>query len=307
MPGFFRSTLQTTSTAGAEERLRELYGDVQLGGLGRYGERAIGDSRFSIAEVRLCGEFDVHADVDAVTVAFSTPGYAWRVRRDEGLLDAEPAVFQPDEPMSSRISGDTTVTTVTFDPAALAALAAALYGEVDLRFAGQRPVTAGYGSLWRRLVPVIADGALLENELTRATAYHALAVAALEGFRLSGERASRTSTAESRLHAYRRAARFIDEHLTLPITLADVASAAGVDEAELEAAFRAHSPRGRSPLEQLADARLAAAHRDLVAGDPTRGDTVQAIAEDNGFPHPGRFAEAYRRAYGVSPRSVLER
>lgn len=308
MGGFFRFAREVYSTEVAEERLRDLYGDVRLGGLGGYEESAVGDDRFTIADVRLSGEFQVQADVDTITLAYSTPGYEWRVGREEGTLDREPAVFQPREPMASRIGGATLVTTVSFEPGALSDLATAIYGSsVRPWFAGQRPASAALGAYWMRLVPLIRDGALLENDLSRATAYHVLAVAALDGFRLSGDATLRRQGARTGLDAYRRACRFIDEHLSLPITIADIAAAAGVTEAELVLAFRGHSPQSWGPAEHLRRGRLAAAHLDLVNGDPTRGDEVRVIAARWGFPHPGRFAELYRDVYRTNPRYVLER
>ncbi len=47
------------------------------------------------------------------------------------------------------------------------------------------------------------------------------------------------------------------------------------------------------------------AHEDLVAADPTRGDTVAAIADRWRFRHHGRFAVDYRAHYGVSPSETL--
>lgn len=93
MSGFFRSTLRAETSERAEERLRELYGDVRIGGVGKYEERVLGDERFSVARVTLDGAFDVEATCEGVTFATSTPGYAWRVGRDEGDLSRRPACF----------------------------------------------------------------------------------------------------------------------------------------------------------------------------------------------------------------------
>jgi AraC-like DNA-binding protein len=306
--GFFRSTVQASTAEAAEQRLRDLYGDVSLGGLGGYREHAVGDTRFSIAAVELDGAFDVGAECGGITIAFSTPGYRWRVGREEGDLSAAPVVFQPREPMSSRIEGRTLVTTVNFEVGALAGLAEALYGEpTPIRFDGQQAASRAGGRAWTSLVGLAETAGALDDDLARASAFHALGVTALETFRLAGDRADRSLTAYEGLHAYQRACRFIDDHLSLPITTADIAVAAGVPEAHLDAIFRAHSPSGWSAREQLQRGRLAAAHRDLVAGDPTLGDTVQRIATRWGFPHPGRFAALHRRVYRVPPKHVLDR
>jgi transcriptional regulator GlxA family with amidase domain len=57
----------------------------------------------------------------------------------------------------------------------------------------------------------------------------------------------------------------------------------------------------------LRRARLAGAHADLLAADPTTGDTVAAIAARWGFAQPGRFARHYRSVYGVLPSTTLGR
>jgi transcriptional regulator GlxA family with amidase domain len=47
------------------------------------------------------------------------------------------------------------------------------------------------------------------------------------------------------------------------------------------------------------------AHQDLMAGDPSRGDTVAGIAARWGFLHAGRFSIGYRATYGRSPSRTL--
>lgn len=94
---------------------------------------------------------------------------------------------------------------------------------------------------------------------------------------------------------------FIAAHLDQPITLEDVAGAAGISPRGLQLAFRAH--RGTTPLGFWREARLARAHADLLAAPP--GTTVTAVALRWGFTHFGRFAELYRARYGLSPRDTL--
>jgi AraC-like DNA-binding protein len=52
-----------------------------------------------------------------------------------------------------------------------------------------------------------------------------------------------------------------------------------------------------TPTEYLRRTRLERAHRDLLDGE----DSVTGIALRWGFPHLSRFADAYRRQYGVLP------
>jgi transcriptional regulator GlxA family with amidase domain len=145
-----------------------------------------------------------------------------------------------------------------------------------------------------------------ESELIAGSAYRWIATCVLELFRLHGDRTTRTATAAALLAGYRRAIRFIDDYASLPITVDDIAEAAGLPTRQLDAAFRWHSPTGGNIRDELRRARLDAAHRDLLAGDPTRGDTVRDIALRWGF-RPGTFAQEYRNQFGRNPRWVLDR
>jgi AraC-like DNA-binding protein len=100
----------------------------------------------------------------------------------------------------------------------------------------------------------------------------------------------------------RRAVAFLEEHAHDDIGLAEIATAAGVTPRAVQFAFRRHLDT--TPTAYLRKVRLHRAHDDLVAGDPTR-DSVAATAERWGFGNPGRFAAAYRDAFGCSPRETL--
>lgn len=308
MDGFFRSTMRAASASDAEKRLRELYGDVALGGLGAYRETSAGDARFALSQVLLDGSFEVDADTRVVTIAFSTPGYRWRSGDEDGDLSTAPALFQPGRRMSSRLTGRVGVTTATFDVGALTAHAEATYGErVRLDFDGARAATPDLGRAWTETVQTVLSARLLENDLTRAHAYRALAMMALEAFRLRADRESSSLTARGALTAYRRATTFIDDHLGLPISEADIAAAAGVSVADLRVAFAAQSTAGWTPVRHLRQARLAAVHLDLLDGSTTRGDRVTDIAARWGFTSSEKFNRWYREAFGTTPGSTLAR
>ncbi|MGQ1838629.1 helix-turn-helix domain-containing protein [Kocuria turfanensis] len=101
----------------------------------------------------------------------------------------------------------------------------------------------------------------------------------------------------------RRAAHYIDEHLGEPIDLAHLAAAARLPAHQLVLAFRQHL--GSTPGGYLRTARLDAAHHELLAADPARGDTVAAIAHRCGFPNLSRFTTDYRTQYGSTPTQTL--
>ncbi|MFJ6054695.1 helix-turn-helix transcriptional regulator [Streptomyces sp. NPDC092307] len=101
----------------------------------------------------------------------------------------------------------------------------------------------------------------------------------------------------------RRAVAFIDAHAARPITLADIADAAGVTPRALQYAF--HRTHGISPLAHLRRVRLEHARAELVAADPADGVTVTAVAARWGWAKPGNFSVAYRQAFDVSPSRTL--
>ena len=100
-----------------------------------------------------------------------------------------------------------------------------------------------------------------------------------------------------------RAAEFMEAHAMEPITMADVARAAGITPRTLQLAFRRYYDM--TPREYLRRVRLERAHRDLQAADPTAGATVKAIAARWGFAQPDRFAALYRTRFGVPPSRTL--
>jgi AraC-like DNA-binding protein len=87
------------------------------------------------------------------------------------------------------------------------------------------------------------------------------------------------------------------------MALSEIAAAAHVTPRALQYAFTRHLQT--TPMAYLRRVRLAAAHQDLQAADPRDGDTVTSIAARWGFAHPGRFATAYRNAYGQAPSVTL--
>lgn len=103
--------------------------------------------------------------------------------------------------------------------------------------------------------------------------------------------------------ALRRARAFIESSCDRPISLSDIAAAARTSPRALQYAFVQHLDT--SPMAYLRQVRLERAHRELQAGDASRGDTVEAIARRWGFANPGRFAGEYRRVYGRMPSQTL--
>ena len=101
----------------------------------------------------------------------------------------------------------------------------------------------------------------------------------------------------------RRAVAFIEEHAGEPMTLADIAAAAGVQPRALQTAFGRYFDL--TPMAYLRRVRLERAHRDLQAGDAAAGAGVAEIAARWGFARAGRFAARYQQTYGQTPSHTL--
>lgn len=153
---------------------------------------------------------------------------------------------------------------------------------------------------------VLADPAAANEPLLVSTSSQLLAASVLAAFPNTAET---DPAAQDRLDAHsatlRRAVAYIDDHADQPLTVAGIAAAVHVTIRALQYAFRRHLDT--TPLAYLRRVRLARAHQDLLAADPTGDTTVTAIAARWGFGHPGRFAALYREAYGTSPSHTLRR
>jgi AraC-like DNA-binding protein len=101
----------------------------------------------------------------------------------------------------------------------------------------------------------------------------------------------------------KRAEDYVRSHVDEPITLLDMAQAAGVSPRALQEAFKRF--RGTSPMQYLRDQRLDHVQADLAGR--AQGETVTNIAYKWGFTQLGRFARDYRRRFGEAPSQTLKR
>lgn len=97
---------------------------------------------------------------------------------------------------------------------------------------------------------------------------------------------------------------YVEAHLRDPLTVGDMARAAGISVRTLEDCCR--RMRGKTPEMMLRSMRLHGAHKRLAKALPE--DTVISVAHEYGFTHPGRFSYHYRREFrGESPVETLQR
>ncbi len=187
-------------------------------------------------------------------------------------------------------------------------LAAALGGPSDraLTFQGPLDLTTGPGAALKRLILwLVAETDAGAPPLGPGLMARQIESTVLTGLIEAGchDHAALMARhrAAPRPRHLRLAESFIEAHLDQPITLEEVAAAAGISPRGLQLAFRAH--RGTTPLGFWREARLARAHADLTAATP--GTTVTGVALRWGFSHFGRFSELYRARYGLCPRDTL--
>ena len=179
----------------------------------------------------------------------------------------------------------------------------------DVRFLDTTPVSPSMYRYWRSLMAHVA-GAIAEPEspfvhplLAHDTA-RTIAGAALHVFPNTVlTRQAAPGPGVVMPATIRRAVGFLDDNAHRPVELGEIAAAAGTSARALQYGFRRHLDT--TPMDYLRRVRLDRAHRDLCDADPTRGDTVSAIAARWGFANPGRFATAYRDVYRRSPADTL--
>lgn len=310
----FHGSTVTHDVDTAEEKLQATYSGIQLGadtkatGL-RYAEEVHGEQRFVVARHLFDGELACTAHLPFFTIASAVGGYLWETGGESGSLADGPVLLQPDTTVGAQVS-HADVTAISIGVDSLRATAVAQFGddEVVMRFESAVPVTRRLGERWlavARLAAQTAATEAFENDLIRASVYRQLAVAAIETFALAGDHSARRTTVAARANAFKRAVGYIDDHASLPITVDDIALAAGTTAPELDRAFDMHLPF--SAEEYLRSVRLTAAHRDLVAGETDAHGGVAAIASRWGFGDLGVFECSYRSRFGRTPQETLDR
>lgn len=100
----------------------------------------------------------------------------------------------------------------------------------------------------------------------------------------------------------RKAVKFIEKHLTDPISIKDIANAAGVTPRRLQQSFR--QELNRTPMQYVRFRRLHLSRYWLTQADGF--PTVSEVCENAGFNHMGRFSADYRNLFGEHPNETLK-
>jgi AraC-like DNA-binding protein len=99
----------------------------------------------------------------------------------------------------------------------------------------------------------------------------------------------------------KRAEEFMRANAGTPLTIAQIAQVAGCSVRALQAAFQHF--RRTTPMAALRRIRLEEARAEILRAG--RAETIARIAAGHGFGTPSRFAQLFRRTYGVHPSEVL--
>jgi AraC-like DNA-binding protein len=102
----------------------------------------------------------------------------------------------------------------------------------------------------------------------------------------------------------RAAVDYIHAHAHQPLTVGDIAAAAGLSIRGLQEAFQRIFDQ--SPLTYVREVRLTRVHHELLALNPGTG-RISDVARSWGFGHMGRFSGAYVQRFGEYPRQTLRR
>lgn len=142
--------------------------------------------------------------------------------------------------------------------------------------------------------PGLLDGALIQKQYVRT-----LVAGLLTAQPHNYSDALQHGHAPLRPRTLRRAQEYVHANFAAPITVTDMALAAGSSVRRMQEAFAEHLDT--SPMTYLRDVRLDHVRRLLAAG---RG-TVTDVAQECGFSHLGRFSAAYRERFGELPSQTL--
>jgi len=166
--------------------------------------------------------------------------------------------------------------------------------------------TRGAGATIRRMSDFLFaelehSDTLLTNEIAIRSFEENLALCLLLGLPHSySERLGRQKAAAAP-GSVRRAEEFMRANAGMPLTITEIAVAAGCGVRALQIAF--HSFRGTTPMQVLQQARLEQARTEMLR--PGQTQSLARIAAEYGFSSPTRFAQSFRRKYGVYPSELL--
>lgn len=252
-------------------------------------------------------------EVGSVYINIATEGTLLARQRGQ-LVQVDPnrgAVFQATGDVAMTTSDDYSCLAVKIAPGALEGALEAILGRPvtqPLALSPMIDLRTHAGAGWARLVRLLVDEAgptgMASSEIVAAPLREAVLHGLLRAVDHPYRDALDAPAPSFGPAALRRVVDAVEADPTRALTLTDMARIAAVSVRTLQELYRRHLDT--TPTEHLRRARLARAHQQLQASDPTE-TTVSAIARHSGFVHLGRFAEAYRARYDEPPSATLRR
>lgn len=261
------------------------------------------DAAFSVARYAIGGRWEASGEFEDLVVVSVTRGdYRWEIDGERGDAAGSPFLIRPGHDFACYAEGSEAVS-IFLPPGMLQDVARTTSGDEDLNlvFDSAQTITPRHAEFMLTASTAAAEymeAGTFRHPLVRASLFHSLSMAVLQSFPVSTDPRERTLTTAGKRRKFRRAATFIEDYASLPITVADIAGSAGVTLAQLNTAFRTHS--GTTAQGYLQRVRLSAAHADLLVSDPASTDLTD-LAARWGFADLDRFTRRYRSAYGVAP------
>ncbi|MFG1651778.1 AraC family transcriptional regulator [Micromonospora sp. NPDC049275] len=277
-----------------------------------YREDLIDVGRILATRVHCSMEFEMHLEPlrDLMLVAMVRGRAEVRDGREEARTGPGGVVLQRTGRPLVNFGWHLDLYSISLDPRTVTEAAVERTGidPADFRFEAMTPMTSELGQFWydtaTHLYGLLSGPPEpLRSPLVIRSAIDLAASAALATFPNSAMTFSHPDASPVPVGPVRRAVSFIETHAAEALTTTQIADAARVTPRALQAAFRRHL--NTTPTAYLRRTRIDRAHQDLLAADPTRGDTVAATAHRWGYLHADRFAADYRATYGRSPSDTL--
>jgi AraC-like DNA-binding protein len=151
------------------------------------------------------------------------------------------------------------------------------------------------------LAQLDSEHEVLQHPAVRLGQVRSLATTLLVAHRHSYSGALADGHSPPRPRPLRRAMEFIEENLRAPLTLGDIAAAAGCSARTVNDSFREHL--SVTPMARVSQLRLDRVHEELLKGSASVSD----VAFSWGFTHLGRFAGLYQQRFGELPSETVKR
>lgn len=310
-----QTVVRTADFEQAVESLRTAFGDVDL----RRAEDQ--PSRFAMESVRVPGITSTRWAFSGVTggsrvddegepvlltgVVLGGSAHLWSPQSD---VDTSRPFLYPDVADSELARPD--FANLGISRSIVEARASAITGvdRFELRFSRTAPIDPAMDVIWRDTMAYAARTAaalvdLPDTVLARAALLDLTATMLLRTFpNTTLDAANQRSVTSPRRSAMRRALQYIDDHLESPLTVPDIARAAGLSTRGLYAGFQ--RDLGESPMAHLRTARLTAVRDELRQADPAT-TSVAEVAARWGFVGGSRFTSRYVALFRESPADTL--